>query len=683
MSRWPLRDVTRAKIADRALGDKVHKATLHTVHGRARLVADMPQWAELRERAHEARRRGLDHHDELLAAFVARLEGRGVHVLRAATAADAAKQISALVMETGGRVIKSKSMTSEEVGLNGVLAAAGAEVTETDLGELIVQLADEPPSHITAPALHLSTEDIAHIFGEHLGFPVPDWVRRGDRVADEQRHALAQELSLAARAHLRERFLRADVGISGANFLVSETGTIVLVENEGNIQLTTSLPKRHIVLAGIDKLIDDEADLAVLLQLLPVSATGQRQSCYVSLFADSHPDMHVVLLDNGRSELLQDPELRDVLMCMRCGACMNDCPVYRNVGGHAYGGAYPGPIGTLLMPNLESAERYGDLPFACSICGACTDACPVGIPVHDTILQLRARLAGQGYGGGSNLMAQLAASVLGSDRRLELAAALYPAGRLLAPLSPAGRAWTATRDLPVPPKETFHSWWARERGDGRPAVSARSPARAAIAASASPSASDAAAAAARAVSITEVAPAAGDLLARFVQRFQQLGPAGECEIHWFERAAEAEAFLRQRVADHPPQAVLIDGERSAKRDYGLGISAAALLVADTGGVVLDLARRIRGRAATLVETHIVVARPDQVVGGVADALATRSERRAAGQWHDVQVLVTGPSRTADVEKVLVIPAHGPRRLELVLCPEPVELKALRSAEPPP
>ncbi|RLB55921.1 MAG: (Fe-S)-binding protein, partial [Deltaproteobacteria bacterium] len=280
MTRWRLRDVTRDKIADRALGDKVHKATLHTLAGRARLVAEMPHWEQLRTLAHDARQHVLDRHEELLAAFCEKLEERGIHVTLAKTVAEARDHICGLVMEAGGRVTKSKSMTSEEVGLNQALEAAGAEVTETDLGELIVQLAAEPPSHFTAPALHLSTEDIARIFGEHLGLAIPDWVTQGEPVDETVRNDLARELSLVARAHLRDRFLGADVGISGANFLVSETGTIVLVENEGNIQLTTCLPKRHIVLAGIDKLIESEADLAVLLQLLPVSATGQRQSCY-------------------------------------------------------------------------------------------------------------------------------------------------------------------------------------------------------------------------------------------------------------------------------------------------------------------------------------------------------------------------------------------------------------------
>lgn len=670
MSGWPMREKAREKLADSSLGDKVHKATLHTVRKRAELVASIPDWSQLREKAQQARRRALDRHDDLLRDFRSNLEARGVNVTIASSPQEARELITRLVVDAGGRVTKSKSMTSEEVGLNPALEAAGAQVTETDLGELIVQLAGQPPSHVTAPAIHLSTEDIARIFHDKLGMVVPDWVRSGERKDDATRNDLARELSLAARKVLRERFLAADVGISGANFLVAQTGTIVLVENEGNIQLTTCLPARHIVLAGVDKLIDNEEDLAVLLRVLPVSATAQRQTCYVSLFADPHPDMHVVLLDHGRRELMNDPEQRDLLTCIRCGACMNVCPVYRNVGGHAYGGAYPGPIGSLLMPHLEGLAAFAELPFASSLCAACTEVCPVGIPLHEHLLELRARAVESGAVTELGATLHAASLVMRSRTLMSIAGAAARFASPLASLAPATRAWTSSRELPARAPTTFRSWWAaRSVSSPRPPQRIEPPPSAPSAVEPSPATPG------------QAAPAApctqAELAALFAQRIAELGPSGESELHRFARPQDALAFLRARMDVSPPEAVLIAGEPSEKRGYELGITYASALIAETGGIVLDLPDRALGRASTLVETHIVVALPSQLVPTLADAIEMRKRLRATEEWSGYQVIVTGPSRTADVEKVLVIPAHGPRRLVVVLCDEPVDLARLR------
>lgn len=664
MSPDGFRKASQSKLAEAGLGDKVHKATLHTVQRRDRLVEQMPEWESLRERAREARMRALDRHDELLERFTRSTKARGVRLSLAKTPEEACETICNLVKEAGGRVTKSKSMTTEEIGLNQALEAAGAQVTETDLGELIVQLAGQPPSHVTAPAIHLSTEDIAKIFRDHLGMQVPPWVDDPDPNDQPARMRLARELSLEARKHLRERFLQADVGISGANFLVAESGTVVLVENEGNIQLTTCLPKRHIVLAGIDKLVETEKDLGVLLRLLPVSATAQRQSCYVSLLADEHPDMHVVLLDHGRSKLMLDDEQRDLLTCIRCGACMNVCPVYRNVGGHAYGGAYPGPIGALLMPHLEGLERYGDLPFASSLCGACTEACPVQIPLHHHLLRMRARVVDKGASDPLSFTMRMAASAMRKGSRMDRGARLYPLARKLASFNPAGKAWLASRDLPPPPPETFRRWWRRERSGREPDKDEPPKLQRFTRPASSPA----------------LQPPERDhesLLHAFQQRITELGPDGTTEVQIFDRADVALEFLRIRIDETPPEQVLVEGEPSEKREYALGITSAVMLIADTGGVVLDLAKRSDGRASTLAETHVVVARPSQIVPSVAHALVARTVKRKSGAWGDYQVIVTGPSRTADVEKVLVIPAHGPRRLVVVLCEEPVDLGMLR------
>ncbi len=666
MSRWPMREASRNKLRDPSLGNKVHKATLHTVQKRAELVATLPAFNDLRKRAREARLRALDRHNELLATFTQTLEARGIHVTIASTPADACSLITRLVMDAGGRVTKSKSMTSEEVGLNAALEAAGATVTETDLGELIVQLAKQAPSHVTAPAIHLSTEDIAKVFREHLGMKVPAWVDEPKRRDDATRKALAVELSLEARRVLRDRFLEADVGISGANLLVANSGTIVLVENEGNIQLTTCLPRRHIVLAGIDKLIENDDDLAVILQVLPVSATAQRQTCYVSLFADAHPDMHVVLLDHGRTKLMADPEQRDLLACIRCGACMNVCPVYRNISGHAYGGAYPGPIGSLLMPHYEGADVYGDLPFASSLCGACSETCPVGIPLHEHLLQLRARVVASGRMSELGWTLRAASFAMQSPSRMQLAGKLARLGGPFASLLPAGRSWLLSRELPPRPAQSFHAWWAN-----RPANSTSNAALIPSRTAAEPLAEPA-------IAKTDAPPSTREQLqALFAKRLAELGPEGETELHCFDRADQAIAFLRDAIAALPPEAVIIRGEPSEKRGYELGITPATLLIADTGGVLMDLPDRSFGRASTLAETHLVVASAALLVPTFSDAIAARSRMLATQACGGYQVIVTGPSRTADVEKVLVIPAHGPRKLIVVLCDDPIDLLSLR------
>lgn len=666
MSRWPMREVSRAKVADPSLGDKVHKATLHSLGKRAQLLNEIPEWEELRAQARQMRLEALDRHRELREQLVRGLERRGTSVTIAQSTEQACEHIVRLVLDSGGKVTKSKSMTSEEIGLNGALEKAGAQVTETDLGELIVQLAGQTPSHVTAPAVHLSVEDVARIFQSKLGIDPPAWIRREQKVSEAVRHDLARQMSLAARKVLRERFLQADVGISGANFLVAQSGTIVLVENEGNIQLTTCLPKRHIVLAGIDKIVARDADLAVLLRLLPASATGQRQSCYVSLVADRHEDRHVVLLDHGRTALMDDAEHRDLLTCIRCGACMNVCPVYRNIGGHAYGGAYPGPIGSLLLPFLEQETRFRDLPFASSLCGACTEVCPVAIPLHERLLQLRARLTRHGLNRELHHALRAATYVLKDNSLTRLASSGYPAIRALAEAIPVTGAWTATRDLPPAPSETFRDWYWRERQPELPPTT--KPTSSPTGAHAPPEQAEP-----PNTSLADRKPT----LDRFALRLQELGPSGETELHHFPTSAQALAFLRGRLTGVPPKTLLVQGEPSEKRDYQVGITSAALLLADSGGVVLDLRTREQGRTSTLVETHFVVAESSKLVGSLADLFEARSTMRASGAWGDYQVVVTGPSRTADIEKVLVIPAHGPQRLVVVLCDEPVDVAAAR------
>src|SRR5512136_1428655 len=284
------------------------------------------------------------------------------------------------------RVVKAKSMASEEINLNQALAEAGMQALETDLGEYIVQLAGEMPSHIIVPAVHLTKEGIASLFHEKLGVEAP---------------AEPTALTAIARARLREEFLAADMGLSGANFMVAETGTIVLVTNEGNGRMCTTLPPVHVAIAGIDKVVPDMQSLTVLLKLLARSATGQKISTYTSFIRgprssaeeNGPQEFHLILLDNGRTRILQDEVTRETMLCIRCGACLNVCPVYNHVGGHAYGWVYSGPIGAILSPQLLGTKVARELPFASSLCGACADICPVKIPIPSILLQLRHRIA--------------------------------------------------------------------------------------------------------------------------------------------------------------------------------------------------------------------------------------------------------------------------------------------------
>jgi L-lactate dehydrogenase complex protein LldF len=668
MTRWPLRQVSREKVADRSLGDKVHRATLRTVEKRAHLVAEIPDWEALRTKARALRLAALDRREKLLERFTRRLTDRGATVTVVRSAEEAAALATKLAVQAGGAAIKSKSMATEEIGLNGALERAGVPVTETDLGEWIVQQAGQAPSHLTAPAIHLSVEDVARIFHERAGVPLADWVAKGETRDQATREALARDLSLTARRLLREKFLGARVGITGANLLVAESGTIVLLENEGNIRLTTCLPRRHIVVAGVEKLVAHDEDLAVLLRLLPVSATAQRQSCYVSLLADRHPDLHVVLLDRGRSELARDEEQRDLLTCLRCGACMNACPVYRCVGGHAYGGAYGGPIGALLLPHFCGLEEFQELPFASSLCGACAEACPVGIPLPERLLQLRARLVERGLAGELGWTLGRATSAMRDGKRMERAVSLYRLGRPLLGMLPVARRWSKDRELPRAAAETFRAWWANRvrpilpggRGATQPAPEA----------AASAPAPDG-----RCLAPLPM-PTSANPLDLFALRFAELGPCGETELRHVATAAKARIAVRELLGDAKRADVLVEGEEPERREYAFGITGAAALIADTGGVALDLRRRDLAIPSLLVDTHVVVAHPSRLVADLPEFFRLRAEKRMRGDWCDLQVLVTGPSRTADIEKTLVIPAHGPRRMVVVLCDEPVPAESL-------
>ena len=356
-------------------------AGFHTA--RLDAAAATSDWEEMRERGRAIKTHTVEHLDYYLEMAERNVRAAGGNVYFAEDAEAACEYVANLARDRGVKlVVKSKSMVSEEIGLNDRLIAEGIEPVETDLGEYIIQLAGETPYHIIAPAIHKSREDVSELFEEKLNTP------RYERIED-----LAGE----ARRQLREKFINADMGITGANFIVAETGTLTLVTNEGNGRMCTSMPRIHVAITGMEKVVPSLEDLAVFLRLLIRSATGQRISSYVttvtgprkSLDEDGPEEFHLVVVDNGRSKLLADPHLRESLNCLRCGACLNACPVYRKVGGHAYGWVYPGPIGAVVSPVLTGISEAKHLPFASSLCGACKEACPVKINIPRMLLKLR------------------------------------------------------------------------------------------------------------------------------------------------------------------------------------------------------------------------------------------------------------------------------------------------------
>ncbi len=368
---------------DTQLRGNVRHATDVIQGKRFRVVGEMPDWQALREAGRQIRAHALDYLDVYLEQFEQRCIAAGGHVHWARDAAEANRIVLQLAQNPTGRVIKIKSMTTEETGLNHALETAGIQPVETDLAELIVQLGHDKPSHIVVPALHKNRHQVRELFVHAMNLP-----NLGDQ---------PQDLAEAARIYLRQQFLSTPVAISGANFLIAETGGICIVESEGNGRMCLTLPRKLISVAGIDKIIPRFQDLEVMLQLLPRSATGERMNPYNSVWTGVHPgdgpqEFHVVLLDNRRTEVLRDPEARETLQCIRCGACQNACPVYRQTGGHAYGSVYAGPIGAILTPQLALMRSGQSLPYASTLCGACYEVCPVKINIPEILIHLRGRV---------------------------------------------------------------------------------------------------------------------------------------------------------------------------------------------------------------------------------------------------------------------------------------------------
>lgn len=486
--------------AKRELGNaqmraNIHHAT-HTIRGkRANVVGELPDWEDLRSAGSALKEQVMANLPELLEEFERNFTARGGHIHWARDGEEANRIITELVQATGSReVIKIKSMATQEINLEEHLNSHGITATETDLAELIVQLGHDKPSHILVPAIHRNRDEIRDIFLKEMP-EVP-----ADLSNDPK------DLAEAARVHLREKFLSTSVAISGANFGVADSGALTIVESEGNGRMCLTLPDTLISVMGIEKLIPTFSDLEVFLQLLPRSSTGERMNPYTSMWTgvtpgDGPQNMHLVLLDNGRSAVLDDPEGRSALHCIRCSACLNVCPVYEQAGGHAYGSTYPGPIGAILSPQLTgitSAEN-ASLPYASTLCGACFDACPVKINIPEILVHLRdedvrtqhgergsaGKETTEARGRLASLRAKLpkpptqmdlimkgASVMMSSGRTMALAEKALPLGRMVAGRDHAitwlpGMAggWTDERDIPAPPKQSFRNWWAAHENE--------------------------------------------------------------------------------------------------------------------------------------------------------------------------------------------------------------------------
>ena len=464
----------RAKkaLGDAHLQEAYRSSTLRLYSHRLQAMSEVPGWQRLRDRAQALKREVMENLDHYLEQFAENVERRGGKVHWAATRQEACAAVIDIARRAGAtEVVKAKTMVSEEIELNQALEAAGIRPFETDMGEFILQLSGERPAHIVAPAIHKTRYDVSDLFAAHLG---------------SEPTSEPEQLTAIARRALREKFARAGMGLSGANFAVAETGTIVLIENEGNIRFSTTAPRVHVALVGIEKIIPRFADLAVFLRLLGRSGTGQKLTVYTSLLTgprrpgeDGPDEMHVVLVDNGRIETLADEKMREALNCIRCGACLNACPVYRKIGGHAYGWVYSGPIGALITPQLTGIEGARELPFASSLCAACRDACPVKINIPDLLLHLRAKAqekAPAAKARGAPLsertsmrlwawaMKRRWAYVLGSHLARVGQRFLARAGWIQKfPAFPLSR-WTEGRDLPALASKPFRERWKEISG---------------------------------------------------------------------------------------------------------------------------------------------------------------------------------------------------------------------------
>ena len=457
--------------ADRTTADEPRRAFVRqALRGyeikRDEVRSTFADWQAAREAAAQTKYEAVNHLDHYLGEFERQFSRRGGKVFWASNGEQAREYILKLAAERGVKsIVKSKAMTSEEIHLNGALEEAGYKVVESDLGEFIQQLGHEAPYHFVFPCMHLRRDEISALFERELG---------------SAKTNSPEELTMIARRFLRRQYLEADMGISGANFLVAETGMISITENEGNARLTTALPRIHVALVGIEKIVPRLADLALFLPLLATAGTGQTLTCYNSMYGgprqpgevDGPEEFHVVLLDNHRTRLLADAEQRDALHCIRCGACLNVCPIFKNIGGHAYGTTYQGPIGSVITPHFRGLQDWKHLSGASSLCGACTEACPVKIDIHHHLLHNRRNAAAQKPLWWEKWLWRIFAVAMRRPWIYRLGTRLAPLAQKFhplvqgTPLDPL-QAWTQTREFPQAPPQSFRDLWRQRKGGGR------------------------------------------------------------------------------------------------------------------------------------------------------------------------------------------------------------------------
>jgi L-lactate dehydrogenase complex protein LldF len=633
----------------------------------------------MRQRAHQVRADVIAHLDLYLERFARQAQQNGMCVHYAADAAEALKIIFEITtLHNAKLVAKSKTMLGEEIELNQALERAGLKVVETDLGEYIVQLRGERPAHIITPAVHLRRADVGQTFHEKLGEPLTDDI---------------PTMTAAARRVLRDVFLKADIGISGVNFGVVETGTLCVLTNEGNGRMVTTVPPVHIALMGIERLVPNMDDLALMLKLLPRSATGQKLTVYTSLLhgprragePDGPLERHLILIDNGRRRISRS-SLVEILYCIRCGSCLNACPVFRELGGHAYVGvhglptAYPGPLGSVLSPALFDQNEFSNLARASSLCGACKEACPVDIDLPKLLLRIRAGgIDAQPKRTPANIPFALKWGIrvfsLAASHPVLFAAAQALAGaggRLLAMTQPwlrlpALTGWGYSKDFPRPASRSFQSRWSSQRSAGQISQPAQK--------------QESGKNTARGDRLLEaVKPVDGadlSLCERFALELESLG--GQVTFCQPENlGSNVLSFLRERSAatllswDNgtgglPKSLIEVLQEAGIKVTHTpdaqaqAGLTGATAAVAETGSVLVHSGLGRPLTASLLPEIHLVVLREEQISAGLAEVLTNvgKSTPRPAAL-----ALISGPSRTADIEMTLTIGVHGPREIHV-------------------
>ena len=709
----------KVALADPQLRSNLSRAT-RTIRDKRNLrVSELDTWEELRLAGEAIKREALANLHDLLVTFEKNVTNAGGHVHWAIDAAHAQRIVVDLVKSTGAHdVVKIKTMTSAEIDLNSALEIEGITAYETDLAELIVQLGDDLPSHIVVPAIHRNRDEVRAIFLEHMG----EW---GLKAPDDLTN-VPSDLAKAARLHLRERFLASRVGVSGANFLVAETGSVVIVESEGNGRMCLTLPHTLISVAGIDKVIPRFEDLDVFFQVLPRSATGERMNPYNSIWTgvtkdDGPQDFHVVLIDNGRSNALSDRVGREALRCIRCAACLNVCPVYERVGGHAYGSVYPGPIGAILTPQLNhvtSDHVAMSLPYASTLCGACFDACPVRIDIPKLLVHLRGEVVNAKRSTLPTTQEQVgmraASWVFANSSRLRAVTSLGAKFKVLVgnrnvALPGWLSGWSRFRSVPVPKRDSFATWWRRERGDDSSSPSSPSHPRSLHRSEHHRSEPHAAGIRAESPATHVDQVTAREAILSSVRFANRAAPTTNPVSRSYRRPARAELaapvdLFAERVSDYQATvtfttnarlsdainvALVSRGSRSlvfpegAPRDWLTHFEGTTVIdkgqlelaiinqvdavvtgctagIAETGTVVLNSEPNQGRRIITLIpDHHVVIIREDQIVPDVPDVIEHLDPARP-------QTWISGPSATSDIELSRVEGVHGPRQLDVII-----------------